>query len=162
MLQHGICGGAQTRVAPIGALSKVAPIGALSKDVVPSLVSWLASAAAFATHGDHRGAARPVLHHPLRSRHRPQGLGDVPAVYALALAGQQRRLPAVGQASLDQLKTFVAAVFHRDQEVGATLLEVEEKGRLACNASACTSSPSCSTRSSSCRSAAISPSASVA
>jgi hypothetical protein len=50
-------------------------------------------------------------------------------------------------------------VFHRDQEVGATLLEVEEKGRFACNASACTSSPSSSTRSSSWRSAA-SPAAS--
>ena len=151
--QQSFCAGKQTRVAPIAALSK---------DVLTSLVGWLAIADALATHGDHRGAARPVLHYPHRSRHGPQRPGDVPAVFALALAGLQRCLPAVGQAILDHLKTLVAAVFHRDQEVGATLFEVEKKGRFACNASACTSSPSSSTRSSSWRSAAISPPASVA
>ena len=67
-----------------------------------------------------------------------------------------------GAEPCQHLKALVPAVFHRDQEVGATLLEVEEKGRLACNASDCTSSPSSSTRSSSWRSAAISPPASVA
>lgn len=56
----------------------------------------------------------------------------------------------------------MAAVFHRDQEVSTTLFEAEEKGRLACNESACTSSPSSSTRASRRHSAAISPRASVA
>lgn len=54
VLQQGIGAGAQTRVAPIGALSK---------DLVTGLVGWLAIADALAAHGDHRGAARPVLHH---------------------------------------------------------------------------------------------------
>jgi len=102
VLQQSIGAGAQTRVAPIGALSK---------DVVTGLVGWLAIVDALAAHGDHRGAARPVLHHPLRSRHRPQRPGDVLPVFALALAGLQRCLSAVGQAILDHLKALVAAVF---------------------------------------------------
>lgn len=63
----------------------------------------------------------------------------------------------LGQASLDHLKASVAAVFHRDQEVGATLLVAEEKGRLACKASARESSPSSSTRSSTRRWAMATP-----
>jgi hypothetical protein len=53
-------------------------------------------------------------------------------------------------------------VLYSDQEVGATLLEVEEKGQFACSASDCTSKPLRSTQSNSWRKAAISPPASVA
>lgn len=53
-------------------------------------------------------------------------------------------------------------MFDGDQDVGAALGEVEAKERLACSASACTSTPSRSTAFSSWRSAWISPTASLA
>ncbi len=73
-----------------------------------------------------------------------------------------RRVAAIGQPIVDHLRSFAATVLYSDQEVGATLLEVEEKGRFACSASACTSKLLRSTRSNSWRKAAISPPASVA
>lgn len=77
------------------------------------------------------------------------------------LVGQGIRT-AVDQSVSDQPKTFAEAVFNGYQEVGAALGEVEGKGRLACSASACTSTPPSSTASSSWRSASISPLTSVA
>jgi len=121
---------------PTRAQTRVAPRGALSKDLVTSLINGLALARAPAPYRDHRGAARPVLHDPLRRVHAPECPGDVSAVPAFALACVQWRLPGVEEARLDRLKTPAAAVFYRDQEVGATLFEVEKKGRFACNASA--------------------------
>ena len=136
--------------------------GAQTGDVVTGFIHGLVVAAALAADREHRGTAGPVLRHPLRSRHAPQRPGEVTAAFALVLAGLQRRLPPVDQPISDHLKPLAATVFHRDQEVGATLLEVDEKGRFACSASACTSSPSSSTRSRSWRRASISPPASVA
>jgi hypothetical protein len=81
---------------------------------------------------------------------------------ALTVGGLKHGLAAIGEPITDDLKPLAAAVFHRDQEVGSTLLEVEEKGRFACSASACTSSPLSSTRSSSSRKAWISLPLSVA
>lgn len=52
---------------------------------------------------------------------------------------------AVGQSVSDQLKSPAAAWFDGDQENGAALGDVEVKERLACSASACTSTPSRST-----------------
>ena len=72
------------------------------------------------------------------------------------------RFAAMDQPITDHLKPFAATVFNRDQEVGATLLEVEEKGRFACSASAWTNIPVSSTRSKSSRRAPISLPASVA
>jgi len=54
----------------------------------------------------------------------------------LAGHGLEGHPAAVGAAITDQLKTFSATVFHRNQEVGVALGEVGEKGRLACSASA--------------------------
>jgi len=71
---------------------------------------------------------------------------------AFLFSGLQRDVSAVGQSIADQLKPFAATVFYRDQEVGITLLEIEKKGRFACNASACTNSP-LSTANGSCRGA---------
>ena len=136
--------------------------GAEAGDVVTGFVDGLAVATALAADREHHGASGPVLRHPLRSRHAPQRPGDVTAAFVLVHAGLQRRLPPVDQSILDYLKPLAAAVFHRNQEVGTTLFEVDEKGRFACSASACTSSPSSSTRSRSLRRAAISPPASVA
>ena len=136
--------------------------GAQTLDVVTGLVDGLAIAGAFSAHRQDRGAARPVFHHPLWGGHAPQRPGEVSAPFAFTVAGLPRRLAAIGQAVLDHPGKLAATVFHRNQEVAATLLEVEEKGRFACSASACTSKPLRSTRSSSWRKAAISPPASVA
>lgn len=73
------------------AQTRVAPIGALSKDVVTTLVGWLAIAAAFATQGDHRVAARSDLHYPFRCWHAPDRPSDVTVVLALAFAGLQHQ-----------------------------------------------------------------------
>jgi hypothetical protein len=51
--EQGLCSSAQTR------------------DVVTSLVLRLALAGVMAAHSDDRRAARPLLYHPLRCRHRP-------------------------------------------------------------------------------------------
>lgn len=136
--------------------------GAQTRHVVMSLIDGLALADPLAAHSQDRGAAGPVLHHPLRCRHPPQRPGEVTGAFAFTLAGFKRRLPAVGQPITDQLKPPAATVFDRNQEVGTTLLEVEEKGRFACSASACTNKPLSSTRSSSSRKALISLPLSVA
>ena len=115
--------------------------GAQPRDLVTGLIDWPAGSTALAARRHHRGAARPVLHHPLRCRHAPQCPGDAAAVADLAPAGLERRPSAVGQAIPDHLKPFAAAMFHGDHEVGGALGEVGEKGRFACSASACTSSP---------------------
>ena len=73
-----------------------------------------------------------------------------------------RCVAAISQPVLDHLRSFAATVLYSDKEVGAKLLEVEEKGRFACSASAFTSKSLRSTRSNSWRKAAISPPASVA
>ena len=136
--------------------------GAQTRDVVTGLVLRLALADPMATHGDDRRAARPLLHHPLRCRHRPQVPGDVAASFDLPLAGVPGNPAAVGESIANQPKPLAAAVFDGNQEVDAALGEVEEKGRFACSASACTSTPSSSTASSSRRRDWISPLASVA
>ena len=136
--------------------------GAEAGDTVTGFVDGLAVATALAADRENHCAIGPVLRHPLRSRHAPHRPGEVAAAFVLVLAGLQRRLPSVDQSIYAYLKPLAAAMFHRDQEVGITLFEVDEKGRFACSASACTSSPSSSTRSWSWRRAAISPPASVA
>ncbi len=136
--------------------------GPETRDVVTGLIDGLALTDALAEHCQDRGAAGPVLHHPLWCRHAAQGPGEITATFAFSLAGLKRRLPAVGQPITDHLKPLAATVFDGDQEVGATLLEVEEKGRFACSASACTNIPVSSARSRSSRSAEISLPASVA
>jgi len=136
--------------------------GPETRDVVTGLIDLLAIAPAFAAHRQDRGAAGPVLGDPLRCGHSPQRPAQVTATLALAVGGLKHGFTAIGQPITDDLKPLAAAVFHRDQEVGATLLEIEEKGRFACSASACTSSPLSSTRSSSSRRALISLPLSVA
>ena len=61
--------------------------GPQTRDVITGLIRRLALADAVAAHGDDRGAARPLLHHPLRCRHRPQGPGDVTAPFHFPSAG---------------------------------------------------------------------------
>ena len=136
--------------------------GPQTRDVVAGLIGWLPFSDAMAAHGDDRGAARPVLHHPLRRRHRAQRPGDVTASAHLPSTGAPQDPAAVGEPVSDELKTHTATVFDGNQEVGASLGEEEEKGRFACRASACTRIPSSSTASSSWRRAWISPLASVA
>ena len=89
-----------------------------------------------ATHGDDRRTARPLLHHPVRRRHRPQLPSDVTTSLDFPVAGAPGDPAAVGEPIADQLEPFAAPVFDGDQEVGAALGEVEEKGRFACSASA--------------------------
>jgi len=131
-------------------------------DVVTGLFGWLPLASALAAHGKERGAARPLLHHPLRCWHRQQRPGDVTAVDELMPAGPPRHAAAVDEPDPDELKPRAATEYDSDQEVGAALGEVEEKGRLACSASACTRTPSSTTACSSCRRAWVSLPASVA
>ena len=137
--------------------------GPETRDVVTGLIDRLAIAPAFAAHRQDCGAAGPVLHRPpLWGGHAAQRPGEVVATLALAVAALEQRLAAVGQPITDDTKASAAAVFDGNQEVGATLLEVEENGRLACSASACTSRPSSLTRSRSSRRALISLLLSVA
>jgi hypothetical protein len=82
------------------------------------------------------------------------------SAFTLACLVGDRR--TVRQVLPDHLKTLVATVFVRNQEVGIAPLEVEKKGRFACNASACTNTPFSSTCSNNARRAAISPPSSVA
>ena len=103
-----------------------------------------------AAHSDDRRAARPLLHHSRWWRHRPEAPGDVAATFNFLLAGEPVDSPAAVEPIADQTKPLLAAVFDRDQELGAALSEVEGKGRFACNASARTRPPSSSTASSSC------------
>ncbi len=93
-----------------------------------SLIDRLAIPPAFAAHDQDRGAARPVHLNPLRCRHAPQGPGQATTAFALAMPGLKQRLAAVGQPNKDEAKALDATVFDGNQEVGATLLEVEEKG----------------------------------
>ena len=136
--------------------------GPETRDVVVGLIDGLALADAFATHRQDRGAAWPVLHHPLWGGHAAQRPGEVTTAFAFAATGLPWRFAAIGQSIADDTKAFPAAVFDGNQEVGATLLEVEEKGRFACSASACTNRPLSSTRSRSSRRALISLPLSVA
>ena len=136
--------------------------GPETRDEVTCLIDGLALTDALAEQRQDRGAAGPVLHHPLWCRHAAKGPGEIKAAFAFSLAGLKRRLPAVGQPITDHLKPVAATVSDCDQDVGATLLEVEEEGRFACSASACTNIPVSSTRSRSSRSAEISLPASVA
>ena len=99
--------------------------------------------------GDDRGAAGPLLHHPSRRWHGPQGPDDVAPVTDFMVTGFPWHFTAVGQAITDQPKPLAAAMFDGDQEVGTALGEEEEKGRFECSASACTSTPSSSIASSS-------------
>ena len=133
-----------------------------TRDVVTDLIDGFALADPFAAHRQDRGAAGPVLRDPLRCGHSPHGPGEVTAALAFAVAALEQRLTAVGQPIPDDPKSLAADVFNGNQEVGATLLEDEEKGRFACSASACTSKPLSSTRSSSSRRAWISLPLSVA
>ena len=109
---------------------------AQTRDVVTSFVLWLALADAITAHGDDRCAARPLLHHPLRCRHRPQLPGNVTASLDFPLAGAPGDPAAVGEPIANQAKPFAASMFDGDQEVGAALGEVNEKERFACRASA--------------------------
>ncbi len=136
--------------------------GTQTRDALTGLVLRLALSDPMATHGDDRGAAGPLLHHLVRRRHRPQLPGNVSAPFDFPLAGAPGDSTAVGEPVSDQAKSLAAAMFDGDQEVGVALGEIDEKGRFACSASACTSTPSSSTASSSCRMAWISPLASVA
>ena len=128
-----------------------------TRDVVTALIDRRAVSDALAAHRQDRGAARPVLSDPLRCRHAAQGPAQVTAAFAFAMAALEQCLCAIGEPIADYAKPFAATVFDRDQEVGATLLEVDEKGRFVCRASACTSTPSSSTASSNWRSAWVSP-----
>ncbi len=89
-----------------------------------------------AAHSDDLCAARPPLHHPLRCRHGPQVPDHVATPFDLPLAGAPGDSAAVGEPVSDQAKSFAAAVFDGDQEIGAALGEVEGKGRFACSAAA--------------------------
>ena len=133
-----------------------------TRDLVTGFIDGLAVSDALAAHRQDRGAARPVLSDPLRCRHAAQGPAQVTAAFAFAMAALEQCLCAIGEPITDHLKPFAATVFDCDQEVGATLLEVEKKGRFACSASACTNIPVSSTRSRSSRRAPISLPASVA
>ena len=107
-----------------------------TRDLVAGLVLWIVLTDAMAAHGDDRRAARPLLHHPLRRRHRPEALGDVSAPFHLLVTGLPGCTTTAGEPITDQLKPFAAPVFDGDQEVGVAPGEVEKKGRFACNASA--------------------------
>ena len=81
---------------------------AQTRDVVTGFVLWLALADAMSAHGDDRCAARPLLHHPLRYRHRPQVPGDVTASLDFPLAGAPGDPAAVGEPIANQPKSFAA------------------------------------------------------
>lgn len=130
--------------------------------VVPRLVDGPVITNALAAHGNDCGPAGPLLDHPVWCWHGPQRPDDVAAMANFMVAGFPGHMTAVGQTITDQPKPFAASVLDGDQEVGTALGEEEEKGRLACNASACTSTPSNAMASSSCRSAWVSLPASVA
>ena len=115
---------------------KCAGAGAQTCDVVAGFIHRHAIAAALAANLNHRAAARPVLYHPVRGRHTAQCPGDVAAMADLMLAGLEQSSLAIGQPIHDFLKSLAAAMFYRDQEVCAALFKVDEKGRLACSASA--------------------------
>lgn len=136
--------------------------GAQTREVVTGLVLRLALADPKAMLANNSLAARPLLHHPLWCRHRPQVPGDVAASFDLPLAGVPGNPAAVGESIANQPKPLAAVVLDGNQEVGAALGEVEEKRRFACSASACTSTPSSSTASSRRRRDWISPLPSVA
>ena len=110
--------------------------GAQACDVIAGFIHRLPSTAALAANLNHRGATWPVFYHPVRGRHAAQRPGDVAAMADFVLAGLEEVSLAIGQPFNDFLKSFAAAMFYRDQEVCAALFEVDEKGRLACSASA--------------------------
>ena len=85
--------------------------GAQTRDGVTGLIGRLAIAHAMAAHGDDRGATWPLLHHPLWSRHRSQGPGDVTTPFHLSSAGAPGGSPAVGQSVSDQPKPPAATMF---------------------------------------------------
>ncbi len=58
---------------------------AQTRDLVTSLINGFALARVPVPYRDHRGAARPVLHDPLRRGHAPECPGDVSAVPAFTL-----------------------------------------------------------------------------
>ena len=52
------------------------------------------------------------------------------------LTGLEQSALAIGQLIHDFLKPFASAMFYRDTDGCAALFKVDEKGRLACSASA--------------------------
>ena len=164
-LELGVAGpvpGVLDRPAVSHMLQQGCGCGSETRDLVTGFFDLLAITPAFAAHRQDRGATGPVIGNPFWCGHSPQGPGEVTATLALAVSGFKHGLAAIAQSITDDLKPLAATVLHCDQEVGATLLEVEEKGRFACSASACTNRPLSSTRSSSSRRAWISLSLSVA
>lgn len=127
MLKQGLSAGAQTR------------------DLVKDLIGRFAITGALAADRQDHGTTRPALHHPLWGEHAPQRPGEVTTAFAFTVAGLPWWLATIDEAVLDNLGKLAATVFHRYQEIGATLLEVEGKGRFACSSSACTSKPFSST-----------------
>jgi hypothetical protein len=126
-------------------------------DLETGFVDAFAASFALAAHRDDHGAAKPVLFNPCWGAHGKEcssNVSDMPAFTLACLVGDRR---AVGQVLPDHLKPLVATVLDGNQQVGSALLEVEKKGRFACNASACTNTPSRATCSSNARRAVISP-----
>ena len=133
-----------------------------TRDVETDFVDALPASPALAAHRDDHGAAGPVLFNPCWGVHGKECPSNVSAMSAFTLACLVGDRRAVGQVLPDHLKPLVATVLDGNQEVGSALLEVEKKGRFACNASACTNSPLSSIRSRSRRRASISLPVSVA
>jgi hypothetical protein len=52
------------------------------------------------------------------------------------VTGLEQSALAIGQPIHDFLKPLASAMFYRDTDVCAALFKVDEKGRLACSASA--------------------------
>ena len=75
---------------------------------------WLVHAVAMASHKDDRHAAQPLLHHPLRRRHRPEAPRDVSASFDLPMTCLPGYSMTVGEQISDKLKPFAAPVFDGD------------------------------------------------